>query len=207
MYHVVYYFKKYWHLLLLAVVLFIFGIVLFINRGSLISIFDKYENKINLEPTEFTEEDLTDKDYLDKLIVGIPYLGTNSRPYVPSTIKAGSADEEEYIRKEREDQDFVYRKQISWADGSLDADGVTELTELVGYHLNRNSNNSVVIVHIPSTEQLQENEQQVVYYTDDKGVLYLNLSIEEVNEVTEKKKEYFYTYRLKYDMDGKVTIK
>lgn len=204
-YWISYYFKKFWYLFLLILVLIFIGVILFLNRGDLSTIFEPFSNKVSFEPDRYVEEDF-DKEYLNELVVGVPYLGTHSRDYIPSSINEGT-EEEEYLRRLKNDPELMYRKNISWASGSITQKQFDDLAELVGYHLNKNSNSTAIIVSTPSAEQLEEYGQEVIYYTDKKGTLYLNLYVEEFNESANTKKSYCYTYRLNYDMEGKINIR
>lgn len=206
-YYFEYYFKKFWILIVLLILSLFVAFIVSSNDTDLISFFEKYENKISFTPDHYKEESIDSDLYLSDLNVsGIPYIGTSLRPYVPTAIKeelAKKSFEREFIK----DPDIVYKKNISWASGSLTYDNLEELIELIGFHLNKNSNNKTIIVRLPSQEELMEFGEEVVYYTNKSGVLHLNVFVDEIDSTTDIKKSYCYTFRLKYDMAGKVTIK
>lgn len=200
-----YYVKKYWYLFVLAILIVLGAYLLHINDLTLIEFFEKYENKVSYEPEFFAEETI-DKEYLNSLTVGTPYLGTHSRNYIPSSIE-GTPEEKEYNKNLAKDPMFMYKKNIDWSSGSITIDQYNELTELVGYHLNKNNNSVATIVSIPSNDVLDEYSQEVLYYTEKDGTLNINIYVEEVDISTTVKKTYLYTYKLKYGMDGKIIIR
>lgn len=204
-YWIKYYFLKIWFILLLILVASFLGIVIYLNKNELISYFEDYTNKIELKPKEYVSKDIEDVDtYLEDLKVGAPYLKDITK-YIPSSQKS---DKDNYIQKVKENPDYIYKKKISWADGSLTSDQYKELLELVGYKLNNNGNSNITtIVSVPTMEELEEIDQELMYYTDNKGVLYLNLKVEEIDETLDTSKIFCYTFRLKYDMEGNVTIR
>lgn len=201
-----YYIKKYWYLLVLLLVLIVGALIITLNSGDLISYFDKYNNKVDFEPDNVQEEQIDADKYLDGIDVEPPYIGTSLRPYIPSAID-GTPEEDEYLNNLEKDPNFMYKKNISWASGSVTIDQLTELIELVGYHVNKGKTDVSIFVNLPTVEQMSESGKEVLYYTDDKGVLYLNLYVEEINKNTNTKKSYNYTYSLQYDMYGKITIR
>lgn len=205
-YYTAYYSKKYWYIILLVLLLVFAGVVYYMNNGSLISSFEKFDNKVVLKPDKFKEEPVDSKNYLKDLVVGVPYIGDSDKSYLP-TDKDTKEEIQNYFTELEKDPNYMYKKQISWAYGEITSSQTKELVELVGYHLNKNSNNVTTILKVPTPEQLSEYNQKVVYYTDDEGVLYLNLYVEEINKSSNTKKSYCYTFKLKYGMDGKVTIR
>lgn len=175
------------------------------NRGDLVRFFDKYENKIEFKPSSFVEDSFDSIDsFLDSLVVYPPYLNTD---YVPKSVS--ESEEDLFLKSVQEDPTKMYKKQISWASGSLTGAQVEELTELIGWHMNRYAGTGkTIIVNYPTEEQLKEYEQEVVYYTDlKKGILYFNLFVQELDESNKMNKNYVYTFNLKYDMEGKVVIR
>lgn len=200
-----YYSRRYWYVIVLVLLLIFAGVIYYMNNGILISSFDKFENKITIKPEEYKEETIDSESYLKDIGVGLPYIGVLSKSYVPSNLKT-DGERDEYLREVEKDPNYMYKKKISWAYGEITAAQLAELVELIGYHLNKN-NNVATVVKVATPEQLSEYNQKVVYYTDEEGILYLNLYVEEIHESSDTKKSYFYTFKLKYDMDGKVTIR
>lgn len=175
------------------------------NKGELVFLFQKYENKIRFQPDSYIEVSIDSEQYLKDIIVGVPYIGTLSREYIPTNID-NEGEKEEYLRNIAKDENYVYKKNIDWSSGEITGDELKELVELIGYHLNKYSSDTV-IVQVPSVEQLDEYGEEVIFYTDNNGILYINLYVEEINTSTDIKKEYYFTYRLEYDMYGKIIIR
>ena len=126
--------------------------------------------------------------------------------YLPTYITE-SGQEEEYLEGLKKDPYLMYKKNISWAKGNVTNDEYLDLIELIGYHLNKNDSTTAKVVNVPSNELLEEYGEEVVYYTDDKGTLYLNVHVIEVAQNPSTQKSYFYTFRLSYDMEGRVNIR
>lgn len=204
-YYISYYIKKYWYILVLIILLAFLWFIVELNDIELVSSFDKFNNKVKFEPNNYWEEVIKPGNNLSDLEVGVPYIGTASRPYIPSSIS--KEEEDEYLRKLKEDPLFVYKKNISWADGSVTHPELEELIELVGYHLNQNNKGTISIVRIPTIEELEAWEKELLFYTDKEGILYLNIYVEESDEVNNTRKIYCETFKLKYDMYGRVTIR
>lgn len=204
-YYIIYYVKKYWYVFTLLFLVIFLYIIVSMNSDEIVSYFERFDNKISLEPDHYTETQIDDVEfYLSELKVGVPYIGTSLHTYIPSNL---SEDEKiDFLRELENDPNYAYKKTISWANNSLTVDEYEELIELVGYHLNRNASSTSTFVSIPSNEELEEYGQEVLYYTDGTGTLFLNVSVEEVNSSSSISKTYCYTFRLKYDMKGKVTI-
>lgn len=204
-YYITYYAKKYWYVMSLILLLGFLYMILYINDITLVTYFEKFENKVSFEPEHFKEEKV-DKEYLNTLNVGAPYIGTQSRPYIPPSV-LGSEAERAFLRDLEKDPTIMYKKNIDWSSGEITSDQIKELIELVGYHLNKNNNNVTTLVELPTLEELEEYDQEVIYYTESEGTLNLNISVEEVNVKSITKRTYCYTYKLKYGMDGKITIR
>lgn len=204
MYYIIYYCKRYWYIFTTLTLLSFLCIVIYLNRGELISHFEEFNNKVVIEPDEVTVSTIDDIDSkLSDIIVGAPYLGSNGT-YIPSSISDG--EKISYLRQLAKDPTYVYKKNINWSNGSLTSEELTDLVELVGFHLNKKLDNTYTVVSLPTTEQLVEGGEEVYYYTDDNGILYINLFVEEVNILSSESKTYLHTYKLKYNMEGKVDI-
>lgn len=205
-YYIEYYLKKFRYVILLCIVLLFAGTVYYLNTGELIFNFEIFTNKVSYEPDKYTDQKIDVESYLADMLVGAPYIGNSLTTYVPDSVKV-SGSEEEYKRKVKEDPTYVYHKDINWAYGSVNSDELNELVELVGLHLNR-VNNIKTIVALPTPDQLEEYEMDVVYYvTQDDGVLHLNLYVEELDESKSNVKSYCYEYKLKYNMTGRIDIR
>ena len=204
-YWIAYYVKRFWYILAFIVVMLFLVFILYINKGELISHFDPFNNKVSYEPEKYTETEITEEQYLSLLEVGAVYIG-DSAMYVPTYITE-SGQEEEYLEGLKKDPYLMYKKNISWAKGNVTNDEYLDLIELIGYHLNKNDSTTAKVVNVPSNELLEEYGEEVVYYTDDKGTLYLNVHVIEVAQNPSTQKSYFYTFRLSYDMEGRVNIR
>jgi hypothetical protein len=200
---ILYYIKKLrYFIVLLILALFIISIIL-TNNKELINIFEKFNNKETFRPINVVEEKLDEKTLKD-LEFNQSYMYNSLKPFIPDNLD--EYEERDYLNKLKEDKDFMYKKQIDWSSGSLTYDELKELIELVGYHLNKLNDGINKIVEIPTKEQLKENKQQVIYYIESDGTMNINIFIKEIDKSEEIQVLYLYTFKLKYDLYGKITI-
>lgn len=203
-YVITYYLNKFKYVLAILLSLSLLAVVIYLNRSELINSYEEYVNKVELKPNNYSVEIYTGES-LDNLLVGTPFTGTMSRDWAPSSM---SEAEKEVFRDElKKDPDRPYRIMISWSAGVLSNEDVLSLAELISYHYNKNMSLTKYIVNVPTPEELKEYDKDVVYKTDDKGNLYLNLHIDEVNSSTGEVKSYVYTFKLHYDGTGLVKIR
>lgn len=205
-YYIEYYFKKYLYLIIAIIAIFILVAVFYFNKDELIVIDEiNIPGKVSYEPKEYKEETNADAEkYLNDLEVGAPYIGT-LKPYIPPHVSP--SEEYDYLKELELDPELVYKKHINWSLGSLTKDELFELVELIGYHLNNNGNKNKIIVSLPNEEQLESFEYGVFYNVAEDGTLTINLYNEEINIDKNTIKSYCYSYKLNYDMFGKVMIR
>ena len=204
-YYLKYYLKKFWVFIVLVLTILLLLFIFKMNNKDLIKTFNQYFNKVDFEPQGVITKEIEDKQLLSDIIAGLPYIGDATFKYIPSNIPEN--ERAYYLSQLNKNPDYMYMKNINWSSGQITNDQYKELVELVGYHLNKNSGDTNYIVETPSPEELEKRDLQLNYYTDEDGILYLNIYVTEVTDDSEVTKEYIYTFQLKYDMNGKVVIK
>lgn len=205
MFYILYYIKKLWYIPLIILFISLLVFLFNINNKSLMYYFEPFINKISFTPEKYETSSIEDtENYLKDLKVLAPYLGSLDE-YVPKSI-VESGQQKEFLKKMKESDGIMYKKNIDWSSGSISNDEYIELMELVGYHLNKNSNNIVKYLQTPSMEQLSNYNKSYCYYNNN-GTLELTAYVDEIDITLNEKKSYCYTYRLKYDMTGKINIR
>lgn len=201
-YSIQYYMRKYWYFVLLILVIIAAVLVLFFTEGGQELLGDfSISGKVEVEGAK-VESSIDSDSYLDGIEAENPYLGT----YIPGSAGESDAEKELFEEAMEKDPRYIYKKQIDWSQKQITNDQCTELTELVGWDLNKDSINTTYIVRTPTPEELEEANGTYVYYVDDNGILYLTLHVDEVNKVNDTSTTYVKTFKLQYDMEGYVNI-
>ena len=200
-----YYVKKYWYLILLILVLILVVMAVLNNSGlNLVDVFEKFNNKVSIEDSTLPTGGGSGSS-LDGLDVDDPSIGSYEGLFIPEAIP--ESEKPHYVEELKKDPEFMYKKKISWAYGTVTNDQFNELVELIEYHLGKDSTEYTYVVTPQSPEQMSSAGNEVYFYTDDDGVLYLNLSVSEVEESSGNiTQTYAQTFELKYDLDGYVNI-
>lgn len=161
------------------------GVIVYVvlNGVGSVKTYTPFNNKKSLDPSKYEEYHLKDgEDFdFDSLYIEHPYA--RKQILMPDEV------------------DELYKKKIDWSSGSITDEEYRELQDLTGHEANGRSEN-IVIVSTPSSEELKELKEEVVYRVTEDGTLILNQSVKEYDENDKLIKTYMFQFKLKYNVDN-----